>query len=201
MWSMLLFLAAIGAVIGWMTNVIAIKLLFRPINPISIPGLPFKFQGLIPKRKTEIARSIGEVVADELVSMEEIIDKLIEGIDRAEVIKMIKVKIVTVANEKMPAMIPSMFKGMIISNVETMIDENGEAIMIELTEKLAHKALEAIDIKEIVEDRINAYDFEKIEEMTIKIAQNELKHIEVLGGLIGFLIGLLQGTIVILFFK
>jgi uncharacterized membrane protein YheB (UPF0754 family) len=197
---MLLFLAAIGAVIGWMTNVIAIKLLFRPINPISIPGLPFKFQGLIPKRKAEIARSIGEVVADELVSMEEIINKLIEGIDRAEVIKMIKVKIVTMANEKMPAMIPSMFKGMIISNVETMIDENGESIMIELTEKLAHKALEAIDIKEIVEDRINAYDFEKIEEMTIKIAQNELKHIEVLGGIIGFLIGLLQGTIVILFF-
>ncbi|MDK2868075.1 MAG: hypothetical protein PWP51_828 [Clostridiales bacterium] len=200
MLSMLLFLAAIGAVIGWMTNVIAIKLLFRPINPISIPGLPFKFQGLIPKRKAEIARSIGEVVADELVSMEEIINKLIEGIDRAEVIKMIKVKIVTMANEKMPAMIPSMFKGMIISNVETMIDENGESIMIELTEKLAHKALEAIDIKEIVEDRINAYDFEKIEEMTIKIAQNELKHIEVLGGIIGFLIGLLQGTIVILFF-
>jgi uncharacterized membrane protein YheB (UPF0754 family) len=197
---MLLLLAAIGAVIGWMTNVIAIKLLFRPINPIGIPGLPFQFQGLIPKRKAEIARSIGEVVADELVSMEEIIDKLIEGIDRAMVIEMIKVKVVAMANEKMPSMIPSMFKGMIISSVESMIDENGESIMIELTEKLTHKALEAIDIKEIVEDRINAYDFEKIEAMTIKIAQNELKHIELLGGVIGFVIGLLQGTIVILLF-
>jgi len=93
-------------------------------------------------------------------------------------------------------MIPSMFKGVIISNIENIIDENGEAMMIELTEKLAHKAIEAIDIKVIVEDRINAYDFEKIEEMTLKIAQNELKHIELLGGVIGFVIGLLQGLIV-----
>ena len=200
MFTMLIVLALIGAVIGWMTNVIAIKLLFRPINPIRIPFIPFELQGLIPKRKAVIAKSIGEVVADELVSMEEIIDKLIEGIDRAVVIELIKEKIITLANEKMPAIIPSMFKGAIISNIAAMIDENGEAMLVELTEKLTHKALEAIDIREIVEDRINAYDFEKIEEITLKIAQNELKHIEVLGGVIGFLIGLLQGAIVLLIF-
>lgn len=200
MLGMLLVLAGIGAVIGWMTNVIAIKLLFRPINPIKVPLLPITFQGLMPKRKSEIASNIGEVVAEELVSMEEIIDKLIEGIDHEIVIAMIKEKVVTLANEKMPSMIPSMFKGMIISNVESMIEENGEAMILELTEKLTHKAIEAIDIKVIVEDRINAYDFEKLEEIVLKIAKNELKHIEYLGGLIGFLIGLLQGGIVLLLF-
>ena len=196
MLKMLLLLAIIGAVIGWMTNVIAIKLLFRPFNPIKIPILPITIHGLIPKRKKDIAKSIGEVVADELVSMEEIVDKLIEGIDREVVLTLIKTKVITLANEKMPSMIPSMFKGVIISNIESIIDENGEAMMIELTEKLTHKAIEAIDIKEIVEDRINAYDFEKIEEMTLKIAQNELKHIEILGGVIGFVIGIFQGLIV-----
>ncbi len=193
----LLILAVIGALIGWMTNVIAIKLMFRPINPIGIKGTPFVLQGLIPKRKADIAKSIGEVINDELISMEAIVDKVIEDMDKKAVVDMIKTKILTIANEKMPAIVPSMFKGMILQNIESMIDENGESIVVELGEQLSHKAIDSIDISKMVEDQINAYDFEKIEQMTLKIAKNELKHIEILGGVIGFFIGLIQGLFVL----
>jgi uncharacterized membrane protein YheB (UPF0754 family) len=196
----LLFLALVGALIGWLTNVIAIKLLFRPINPIGIKGTPFMIQGLIPKRKGEIAKSIGDVIRDELVSMEVIVDQIIDDMDKKQIVEMIKEKIVIVANEKMPSLIPSMFKGMIIQNIESMIDENGEQIVTELGEKLSHKAIEAIDISKMVEDQINAFDFVKIEQMTLKIASTELKHIEVLGGVLGFVIGLLQGILVLYIF-
>jgi len=196
----LLFLAVVGALIGWMTNVIAIKLLFRPINPIGIKGTPFMIQGLIPKRKGEIAKSIGDVIRDELVSMEVIVDQIIEDMDKNQIVEISKVKIVEVANEKMPSLIPAMFKGMIIQNIESMIDENGEQIVTELGEKLSHKAIEAIDISKMVEERINAFDFEKIEEMTLKIASTEFKHIEVLGGVLGFVIGLFQGVLVLYVF-
>lgn len=196
----LLFLALVGALIGWLTNVIAIKLLFRPINPIGIKGTPFMIQGLIPKRKGEIAKSIGDVISDELVSMEVIVDQIIEDMDKKQIVEIIKEKIVIVANEKMPSLIPSMFKGMIIQNIESMIDENGEQIVTELGEKLSHKAIEAIDISKMVEDQINAFDFVKIEQMTLKIASTELKHIEVLGGVLGFVIGLLQGLLVLYVF-
>ncbi|OJV66083.1 MAG: hypothetical protein BGO41_09140 [Clostridiales bacterium 38-18] len=193
----LLILAVIGALIGWMTNVIAIKLMFRPINPIGIKGTPFVLQGLIPKRKADIAKSIGEVINDELISMEAIVDKVIEDMDKKAVVAMIKSKIVAIANEKMPSIVPSMFKGMIIQNIESMIEENGESIVVELGEQLSHKAIDSIDISKMVEDQINAYDFEKIEQMTLKIASNELKHIEILGGIIGFFIGLIQGLFVL----
>lgn len=193
----LLILAVIGALIGWMTNVIAIKLMFRPINPIGIKGTPFVLQGLIPKRKADIAKSIGEVINDELISMEAIVDKVIEDMDKKAVVDMIKTKILAIANEKMPSIVPSMFKGMILQNIESMIEENGESIVVELGEQLSHKAIDSIDISKMVEDQINAYDFEKIEQMTLKIAKNELKHIEILGGVIGFFIGLIQGLFVL----
>ena len=196
----LLFLALVGALIGWLTNVIAIKLLFRPINPIGIKGTSFMIQGLIPKRKGEIAKSIGDVISEELVSMEVIVDQIIEDMDKKQIVEIIKEKIVIVANEKMPSLIPTMFKGMIIQNIESMIDENGEQIVTELGEKLSHKAIEAIDISKMVEDQINAFDFVKIEQMTLKIASTELKHIEVLGGVLGFVIGLLQGVLVLYVF-
>ncbi|MCA0384739.1 MAG: DUF445 family protein [Firmicutes bacterium] len=193
----LIILALIGALIGWMTNVIAIKLMFRPIEPIGLKGTRWVIQGLIPKRKKEIAKTIGDVIRDELISMETIVDKVIEDMDKKQIVDMIKGKVISVASEKMPSLIPSMFKGLILQNVEAIIDENGEAMVIELGEKLSHRAIEAIDISQMVEDQINGYDFEKIEEIVLKIAKTELKHIEILGGVIGFFIGILQGVIVL----
>ncbi len=193
----LFILAMIGGVIGWMTNVIAIKLLFRPINPIKIPLTPFKIQGLIPKRKAEISRSIGEIVDQELISIEQILDHIIENTDKDQVIALIKTKVTAIAEEKMPSIIPSMFKNSIISNIGEIIDQNGEQMIIEMTEALSHKVVESVDVAKIVEDKLNAYDFEKLEEMTLKIAKTELKAIEILGGVIGFFIGIIQGTVVL----
>jgi len=47
----LLILAIIGGIIGWITNLLAIKMLFRPFHPINIPLINLKIQGLIPKRR------------------------------------------------------------------------------------------------------------------------------------------------------
>lgn len=193
----LMLLALIGALIGWMTNVIAIKLMFRPIQPIGLKGTPFVLQGLIPKRKSDIAKSIGDVVSQELITMERIVDKVIADMDKRQIVDMIKAKVIAVAEEKMPAMIPSMFRGLLLQNIDKIIEENGEQLVVEMGEQLSHKAIESIDLSKMVEDQINAFDFEKIEEMTLKIAKTELKHIEVLGGIIGFFIGLLQGLIVL----
>ncbi|NPV27094.1 MAG: DUF445 family protein [Firmicutes bacterium] len=46
----------ISALIGWLTNVIAIRLLFRPVEPIKLPLLNYELQGLIPRRQAEIAK-------------------------------------------------------------------------------------------------------------------------------------------------
>lgn len=194
----LLILATIGGVIGWMTNVIAIKLLFRPINPINIPLTPFKIQGLIPKRKADISKSIGEIVEEELISIEQIVDHIIEDTDKQQIVALIKEKVLVLAEAKMPAIIPSMFKNAIISNIGEIIDQNGEQMIVEMTEKLSHKVIESVDISQMVEDKLNTYDFEKLEEMTLKIAKTELKAIEILGGVIGFFIGIVQGIIVLM---
>ena len=50
----------IGTLIGWFTNYLAIKLLFRPYKEMNF--LFFKIQGLIPKRRAEISLNIADVV-------------------------------------------------------------------------------------------------------------------------------------------
>ncbi len=194
--KILIIMAIVGALIGWMTNVIAIKLMFRPINPIRVPIVGFEIQGLIPKRKAEIAKSIGEVVNEELISMDQIVEQLVKDTDKSKIIEMIKMKVLKVADDKMPSLIPSMFKSSILSNIGDIIDDNGEEMIEEMTDRLTHMAIDKINISEIVEAKIMAYEFEKLEEIIIKIAKNELKHIEVLGGIIGFVIGIIQGGLV-----
>jgi uncharacterized membrane protein YheB (UPF0754 family) len=107
---------------------------------------------------------------------------------------------VEVADEKMPSMIPSMFKGLILQNIEKIIDENGDEIVVEMAEKLSHQAIKSVNISKMVENKIMGYDFLQIENLTLRIAKKELKHIEWLGGVIGFLIGLIQGMAVLYLF-
>lgn len=53
----------IGAVIGYTTNYIAIKMLFRPLTPKYLFGLRVPFTpGIIPRRKTQLADALGKAV-------------------------------------------------------------------------------------------------------------------------------------------
>lgn len=67
----------IGAVIGYCTNFIAVKMLFRPHRPIMLGStrLPFT-PGLIPKRKDELAGAIGAAVSDVLLTKEDLTEAL-----------------------------------------------------------------------------------------------------------------------------
>ncbi|ABW19519.1 DUF445 domain-containing protein [Alkaliphilus oremlandii] len=200
MWALqLMILAAIGGVIGWVTNYLAIKMLFRPFEPVAIPIINFQFQGLIPKRKTEIAKSIGETIEKELLSVDEIMNKLITSSNKGEIIALLKGKITEIVSEKLPSIIPSTFKGMISKYVNDVIDKEGEQIIDDLIETSIKKASSSIEISKMVEDKVNEFDMAQMEGIIIRIAQKELKHIEVLGGILGFMIGIFQGIITLFF--
>lgn len=60
-----------GAIIGGITNGIAIKMLFRPLNPVKIGRFTLPFTpGVIPKERVRIASKIGEVISKELLNEE-----------------------------------------------------------------------------------------------------------------------------------
>lgn len=63
----------LGAIIGYITNRIAIQMLFRPRTAKYILGMRIPFTpGIIPKSRDELARNIGRAVARELLSADAI---------------------------------------------------------------------------------------------------------------------------------
>lgn len=62
---------AVGAVIGYITNDIAIRMLFRPHEAKYFMGFHIPFTpGIIPKEKSRIAASIGKAVSENLMNRE-----------------------------------------------------------------------------------------------------------------------------------
>lgn len=62
---------AVGAVIGYITNDIAIRMLFRPHQAKYIMGIHVPFTpGIIPKEKARIASAIGKAVSENLMNRE-----------------------------------------------------------------------------------------------------------------------------------
>lgn len=192
----ILILAIIGGLIGYITNVIAIKLIFRPINPIKIPILNIEIIGMIPKRKTEIATNIAKVVEEQFISVDEITDNIITEQDKQHIIDYIKVRVKSILSEKM-TLIPSTIRNLVQNYVSEIIEDEIREGIDELSEEMIIKTKNRINIKEIIENKINELDLYELETIILQIVKNELRHIEVLGLILGFFIGIVQGIITI----
>ncbi len=77
----------VGAVIGYSTNWLAIKMLFKPYKKIKIKGIPIPFTpGVIPKERKRIASKLGEVVQGYLLTEDVIIEELLSESVKSRII-------------------------------------------------------------------------------------------------------------------
>lgn len=192
----LFLIVGIGAMIGWITNYIAIKMLFRPYKEMNF--LFFKIQGLIPKRRSEIAISIADTVQKELISLKDITSSL--NADELEekmgtvIDKILEEKLESEITKKFP-MLAMFLSDEIINKIKSMIKtsilENKETIINMFTNYLEEK----VDFKKIIIENVEAFSLEKLEEITYSLAKKELKHIEVIGAILGGIIGIFQFAI------
>lgn len=189
-----------GALIGWITNYLAIKMLFRPYKEINL-GI-FKIQGLIPKRKNDIGNGIADVIEQELLSVKDILVhlnddelfiKLEETVDRI-MDKNLKIKI----KENFPFLAVFLNESTINDIKKTIKDiifENRNEVILFFSDYIQNK----VDFKSIVTDKISNFSLEKLEKIILELAKKELKHIEIIGGVLGAIIGFFQYLIFVLF--
>lgn len=68
----------IGAIIGYLTNNIAVKMLFRPLRPIKIGKYTLPFTpGIIPKGQSRLAKAVGAAVGNNLLTEDVFEEKLL----------------------------------------------------------------------------------------------------------------------------
>lgn len=66
-----------GIIIGYLTNFLALRLIFEPLNPIKIG--PIVIQGLFIKRQAGVAKEYSKIVASQILNTPNIFDAILKG--------------------------------------------------------------------------------------------------------------------------
>ncbi|OMH41293.1 DUF445 family protein [Desulfurobacterium indicum] len=93
-------------------------------------------------------------------------------------------------------LIASWIKAVIEKNRATLI-ETTTSKLLQLIEKELPIIMESIDIENLIAEKVNSLPIEEVEGIILKLIDEELKYITLLGGILGFIIGAFQD---ILFF-
>lgn len=156
--------------------------------------LGFKWQGLIPKRQDEIATKVGDLVEKDLFGEEWLRQEIVQ-IDLMPYLEKLSRKIVRVRFMERLQQIPligSFINDKLVDQIEEMVMKDIVDEVQPLLEQIATDLKSRFKLKAKVYDTIMSLDLVQLENAVYKLASKELKGIERLGGILGFLIGLAQ---------
>jgi uncharacterized membrane protein YheB (UPF0754 family) len=188
-----LVLPIFGGCIGLLTDWLAIKLIFVPREPVRLGRVIF--QGKFQRRRAEVARQYGELIANEVLTVGNLLDALLRGPKSDRLAAMVSRMVASAVDEQAALAKPVLT--MAVGGVRLREMENAAAVkaleQLPATARYAEGYLtEAMDVAKMIEQRMLALtplEFEGL--LRPAFRQDEWKLIAV-GGAIGFLVGELQ---------
>ncbi len=192
----LLLLPLISAVIGWLTNYIAIKMLFKPYIPVRIMGVTF--HGVLPKRRNVFAKGLAKTIEEELLSSKDI-SEILEGSGWEDEVEqavegIIKKAIRPDSVKKFP--IVGIVSKSILNGIKYFISKEIVHQVEGRKPELLDRFHDMVNVRELVTARVDAFDIKKLESLVLGVVSRELRYIELVGAVLGFIIGCVQVVVV-----
>ncbi|MEB3806320.1 MAG: DUF445 family protein [Desulfurococcales archaeon] len=181
-------MALVGGLIGYVTNVIAVKMLFRPRKPVCLLHGRVCIQGVIPARKDAIASRLADVASSHILSEEA--RKRFSGLFKERLREAITGVVLDNLLRHAPR---TPFTGKLASVIaDAIVDAVTPRIF-----RLYEEAMSRIDLREVVEGELRRLSTEDVEEIFYKLAGRELRFIELAGLALGSIIGLVEGVLIL----
>jgi len=192
-------LPLVGGAIGWVTNLIAIRMLFHPKRPIRIPLLGVTLQGVLPSRHAELAASVGKVAAEELLPVHELVGRVdLQGV-RTELLQAVAAHVEQRLRAGLGRYMPGQWRDTVVAYVRDAVARETEALLDPLLDRLRHRVAGEIDVAALVTGKLLELDLDGLENLAVRVAGRELRAIVLFGAILGFLIGLGQMAVMLFF--
>jgi uncharacterized membrane protein YheB (UPF0754 family) len=199
-WIVLL-IPVISALVGWFTNVVAIKMMFQPVEFVGIPPY-LGWQGVIPANALRLARVSNTLITQKLLSLRELFDETFSAESFAgklgAVIDDVTEQVIDeVANKHAKAMWDNageFMQNKVRQQVRAEVIEVSRAIAMDMADDID----KIMDIERTVLEAIERHK-ELMGEMFFEVGRKEFKFIERSGLYFGFLFGLFQMVIWVLY--
>lgn len=188
-----LLLILISGFIGWVTNWIAIKMLFHPRKPFKILGLTL--QGIFPKNQSQFAQKLGKLVSGEFLSFADIAQKISEPGNIQKIMPVIEQHVDRFLKERLHEQLPmiSMFLGdKTLARLKATFLQEIETMLPEVMRTYAGELKTELDLEGIITEKVSRFSSDRLEELLYQIMAKEFRFVEWVGAAIGLLIGILQ---------
>lgn len=186
----------ISTLVGWVTNFLAVKMLFHPRKPKKI--IFFIIQGVIPKRIDKLSESIGIMVSEKLLDKDVLKEKLFNIEDNSVVMEYLETKLEEALKkeiETLNPMVKAFISDEIILSIKSKITKGVELALPDILDKIGEQSFSNLDLTKEVRERVKGFDPKQVEDLFWGILKKELKFVEILGAIVGFLIGIFQLSI------
>lgn len=183
----------IAAIVGWGTNVLALKMTFFPLDFIGIPPY-LGWQGIIPAKAGSMAEKSVDLLTSKLVTMEDRFSHIDPEIVAAHMQPELHRITERVIDEAMQAQtgllwkaVPGPQRKVLYERVAAELPE----IVMSMTEEIKVKIDELFDLKGMVR-KILVSDKALLNEIFLRVGEREFRFIERSGFYFGFLFGMIQ---------
>ena len=178
---------------GWFVIWISIKLLFRPLKPLTVAG--FKIQGILPANQQMIAEKIGKMVSTELFSFDALQQKVTDPENfnklKPEIEKHIDVFLREKLKETFP-MLSMLIGDKTINQLKTAFLTELETLFPALMKSYVANLEKDLDIEKEVSEKIAGFSILKAGDLVYNSAKKQLIKIQLFGAGIGFFTGLIH---------
>lgn len=194
-WIMPIF----GLFTGWFTDWLALKMVFNPKYPKKYFGL-LEWHGLFLKRRTQVSKEYGRLIASQIVTPSKIIDAVLRGPLSDRLFNMVQKQVQRLVDEQSGLAKPFVVFAVGSTRYQEMKQLVAEQIMERLPETLSYieeYAGDAMDLENTLAEKMTELSTEEFEELLHPaFEQDEWILIAVgagLGGMVGFLqLGVMQ---------
>lgn len=174
-------------------------MLFHPREPKKILGITF--HGIFPKRQQQFAEKLGRIVSAEFLSFSDIEQKISDPDNLKKIMPMIEAHVDDFLRTRMSDEMPviSMFIGdKTIGKLKTAFMKEIELLFPQVMKQYAANLKTELDLEQIVIKKVAGFSSDKLEEVLYQIMSKEFRFVEIIGGVIGFIIGAVQVLITVL---
>lgn len=186
-------LPAFGLVVGFVSDWIALQLLFWPKQPRRVLGL--KVQGLFLKRQQEVARDYGELIAKQIITPHHIIEEILHGPASDKVIALVQRHVTQMVDEQAGIARPLVALAIGSKRYQAIKQIVAEKLVQRLPEALRNVeryAERAMDIRGTVVSKMQELTPEEFEGLLRPAFKEDEWSLIAVGAALGFLVGELQ---------
>ncbi len=182
-----------GFAVGYLTNWLALKLIFEPVQPRRVG--PWEVQGLFLKRQHEVAAEYSQLIANEVVNSSNILQALFSGSTREKLFAIIEKNVMESFDE---------FTGSRKKFVELAIGQDTyKSARVKMAERIASRshvpvrqavpyAEEAFDIENSLRGKMQALKPDEFVGLLRPVFQEDEWKLILVGGVLGVLVGIGQ---------